>query len=275
VHVYVKNSKFILTEAIYLPGFMTNVISTERLVKAGYDWHAKASAVIGKNGKPLFHTKQCHGLPVAQYNELPAVFAANSHKQRPIQEADGDLWHRRLGHPNPDALDHIVKSTVGAKVKGPMTHECEACATSKGKRQPSRRQPLERAQRPFWRIYIDIFVFNVSYNSKSAALVVRDDFTKLVEVRLLNNASQDEVITHIKSLYRQYKNDYQTYLCRVHRDNDRAFSHEFTDWLLRKGITDEPTAPYTSAQNGPAERSGGVITTKARAMLIGANLPDE
>lgn len=45
-------------------------------------------------------------------------------------------------------------------------------------------------------------------------------------------------------------------------------------WFEGTGIRTEPTAPYTSAQNGPAERSGGVIHEKARAMRAAANLPE-
>ena len=37
----------------------------------------------------------------------------------------------------------------------------------------------------------------------------------------------------------------------------------------------EPLAPYTQAQNGTAERSGGAIIEKARAMRIAANLPHD
>src|SRR5262245_61413693 len=43
--------------------------------------------------------------------------------------------------------------------------------------------------------------------------------------------------------------------------------------MRSKGITFEPSAPRTQAQNGAAERSGGVIMEKARVMRISANLP--
>jgi len=46
-------------------------------------------------------------------------------------------------------------------------------------------------------------------------------------------------------------------------------------WLRSQGITFEPSAPNTQAQNGTAERSGGVIIEKARAMRIAANLPHD
>ncbi|KAL8376599.1 hypothetical protein RB595_007616 [Gaeumannomyces hyphopodioides] len=40
-----------------------------------------------------------------------------------------------------------------------------------------------------------------------------------------------------------------------------------------KHIKIEPSAPYTQSQNGAAERSGGMIKEKARAMKAGAKLP--
>ncbi|RYP30088.1 hypothetical protein DL768_011201 [Monosporascus sp. mg162] len=44
-------------------------------------------------------------------------------------------------------------------------------------------------------------------------------------------------------------------------------------WLHSEGILVEPSAPYTHAQNGGAERSGGVVMEKARAIRIGSKLP--
>jgi hypothetical protein len=37
----------------------------------------------------------------------------------------------------------------------------------------------------------------------------------------------------------------------------------------------EPSAPYTGAQLGGAERSGGVEKEKIHTMAIGANLPED
>ena len=37
----------------------------------------------------------------------------------------------------------------------------------------------------------------------------------------------------------------------------------------------EPSTPYTQSQNGGAERSGGVVKEKARAMTQGAHLPSD
>ena len=65
-------------------------------------------------------------------------------------------------------------------------------------------------------------------------------------------------------------------LIRIIRvDGERSLGKDFDDWTAGKGITVEWSAPYTPAQNGAAERSGGVILTKARAIRIGAQLLED
>jgi hypothetical protein len=48
---------------------------------------------------------------------------------------------------------------------------------------------------------------------------------------------------------------------------------EVARWCTAQAIRLEPSAPDTQAQNGGAERSGGVVKDKSRAMRLDANLP--
>jgi hypothetical protein len=50
---------------------------------------------------------------------------------------------------------------------------------------------------------------------------------------------------------------------------------DVAQWCASQLIRLEPSAPDTQAQNGGAERSGGVIKDKARTMRLDANLPWE
>src|SRR5271170_6593873 len=59
-----------------------------------------------------------------------------------------------------------------------------------------------------------------------------------------------------------------------HSDNERTLGKRFNTWIKQEGYTFESSAPYTPEQNGAAERSGGMITTRARAIRISANLPE-
>ncbi|KAK1916963.1 hypothetical protein P3342_001545 [Pyrenophora teres f. teres] len=61
----------------------------------------------------------------------------------------------------------------------------------------------------------------------------------------------------------------------IETDNETFRSAEAQRWKDDQGIAVEPSAPDTQAQNGGAERSGGVIKEKSRAMRLDANLPWE
>lgn len=56
-------------------------------------------------------------------------------------------------------------------------------------------------------------------------------------------------------------------------DGETSLGKAFDTFVSSKGITTERSAPATQAQNGAAERSGGVILMKARTMRITARLP--
>lgn len=87
------------------------------------------------------------------------------------------------------ALEHLCEHIIGAKVKGLTLIDCEACIKAKAKRIPLRREPRERAERLYWRVYIDVFPFTTSYNGKTAALIIKDNYISMLEVKVLNNAS--------------------------------------------------------------------------------------
>jgi len=62
---------------------------------------------------------------------------------------------------------------------------------------------------------------------------------------------------------------------KIVRSDDELFTKRTRAWLRKKAIDTELSAPRTQDQNGLAERSGGVVIAKARAMRIGANLPHD
>ena len=48
----------------------------------------------------------------------------------------------------------------------------------------------------------------------------------------------------------------------------------FVAYIRNEGIELRQSAPYSPQQNGPAERSGGVMVSMARTILSEANLPE-
>ena len=54
-----------------------------------------------------------------------------------------------------------------------------------------------------------------------------------------------------------------------------SLAGEFNKWAAERGITLKRLALNTQLQNGPAERSGGVIIQKGRCVRVEAHLPEE
>jgi hypothetical protein len=116
-------------------------------------WDTKQQEL--RRGNEIFENiEKRHGQWVLEYNE-PAAFIARTAQSRPDSIATADIWHRRLGHAGPEALEHLSTAVTGAKLKGPMTIDCETCSLSKAHKQISRR-PAPRAKEPFEKIYFDL-----------------------------------------------------------------------------------------------------------------------
>jgi hypothetical protein len=67
---------------------------------------------------------------------------------------------------------------------------------------------------------------------------------------------------------------YGLHICKVRSDNESALGNSFKAWCKKTGITWLPSSTYTPAQNGGAERAGGVVIRKATTMRILARLPE-
>ncbi|KAL2125978.1 hypothetical protein VTI74DRAFT_2034 [Chaetomium olivicolor] len=89
----------------------------------------------------------------------------------------------------------------------------------------------------------------------------------------LHNREATSILAAIKHLFSLLDTQFQIRPRALETDNEFARVTAIQDFCSGKGTKIEPSAPDTPAQNGGAERSGGVIKEKARAMRIGANLP--
>ena len=192
--------------------------------------------------------------------------------ERTSQAQLGVIWHQRLGHPSSEALERLVGDEVGIRVKGPSTVQCDQCGQAKVKRRVNRAE-RHRGQRRVERIAMDIHDLRGGYEGSVALLLFTDRYSGLMWDYYLSNKSAEsllECITHLSAfLDRQYGEQIKVFEC----DNEFPRATIIREWMQRNGYGIEASAPYTQAQNGGAERSGGVIKDKARAMA--GRLPKE
>ena len=187
-------------------------------------------------------------------------------RDRPAKEESMHLWHLRLGHPNPEALQRLTECAVGVRFKGPTTVQCDGCGQAKATRTVStafRHRGTRRAER----VAIDIHDLHRRYDGSVALMLFTDRYTGYMWDYYITSKHAEtllECISHlIATLGRRYDEKVQVFEC----DNEIPRSELLSEWLESRGYAIEPCAPYTQAQNGGAERSGGMVKDKARAMV--------
>jgi Reverse transcriptase (RNA-dependent DNA polymerase) len=200
----------------------------------------------------------------------------NSWTERRPAYGDAMKWHLRLGHPGPQALQHLVNCSTGARIRGPTTVECDACGQGKMKRR-IRRAPRDLHEGPGYRLAIDFHDFNRGYGGFNSLMLVTDRWSGLYWDYYLSDRKAKTIISALKHLFGTLKRQCSILPKVAELDNELTSQKPDVQAYLENAefMRVEPSAPYTGAQNGGAERSGGVLKNEIRAMAIGANLPDE
>ncbi|EXU95419.1 transposable element [Metarhizium robertsii] len=194
-----------------------------------------------------------------------------SRDQRAIAIADGTLWHNRLGHPSPKTLEQLGKKCIGVRLKGPKTVECDHCGRGKMRRQISRRRPI-RPNKPFEEIWVDWTDLTEDYQGYSRVMFITDAYSGLIFPYFLKSHGVGKENRRILRDFFNWIEVQYSFKPKAIRSDSELFSKEVRKELKLRSIESKRSAPNTQAQNGGAERSGGVIMEKARTMRIAARL---
>jgi len=93
------------------------------------------------------------------------------------------------------------------------------------------------------------------------------------DIYFTDNRTASSIINKLSNFFLFLKNHFNIKVKIIEADNEiTTVKPQVERWLNSQGIIVEPSAPDTQAQNGGAERSGGVNKEKARAMRLDANL---
>jgi len=295
-----------IREVAYVPGFMTNIVSLSRLTNRDIHWNTQTGclfrgnlnlAVVSRlNGHwtisnpPLAPTYSAlsisEELSEQEENEGPnttpkgcvSCLRSISAASFPVQRSKSDsnlsfLWHGRLGHPGVDALSHLPTATTGVPKFVMDWGVCETCRLSKATQQISRDPRREMPeQHPFYRVSCDILEVEEGYNGDQVIVHFHDYLTSF---NCVFTQLQREGLSQVfQRFFYQVKTLFQQTVRIVRMDSDSAAQGDDWDEFVRRiGITIEPTASNTPAQNGHAERFGRTLSTKARSLRVGGNLP--
>jgi len=126
----------------------------------------------------------------------------------------------------------------------------------------------EKAKRPLEHVFIDLCgpIWPLSSSGHLYSMNVIDDFSSYVWTIPLK--LKGDVAPSLQNWHRSVENQSGHCLKILVTDNGKLVSNSMADWCAEFGINHQCTAPYTSAQNGRAERLHCTILDKAHVMLI-------
>lgn len=273
-----------LKRVAYCPKIGTNLVSLRRLRQQGYWWDQrnKDDILRHNSGQALCRLTQHWDQYVLEY--LPesmnrASFVArrlqyNSWTERKPKRDSAIKWHRRLGHPGPRTLEHLVNRSKGARIRGITTVECDICGIAKMKRQ-EHREPRERTSKPGERVSIDFHDYPIGICGYTSAAIITDRCTGLMWDYYFDNRKDNNIAAMLANLVQMLSTRFDIKLRVIETDNEIRKGSITRDWLNQEGIQVEESAPRTQQQNGSGERSGGVVKEKARILKLESNLPSE
>ena len=185
-------------------------------------------------------------------------------------------WHERLGHLNARALKELIDRQLvsGIEVNDNSSFFCGACQAGKAHRLLFSKQTEKRVTRPGEITHSDVCgpMSNTSLGGARFLVTFVDDASGYRYVYFLKHKSN--VFDRFKEYERAVANKFGRPIQVFRSDNGREFVNaSMLDYMRKKGIKFEPSAPYTPEQNGKTKRSNRTVTECARTMLLASGLP--
>ena len=263
-----------LTDVAHMPAATHNLISVSRITERGarITFHDDAVEIHAPDGTLLATGSKTGRLYRMDVDSGPErVLAA-------FQTRTWDEWHRIYAHLNHDYLRKLVKQGL---VRGmdvdesvPPSPQCTSCIEAK-----HRVVPYPQKSNTSVAEVGDLTVADMWGPAHTRGingelyLTVFTDVKSRHRVRYLSRDKAQQL--HFIQSYRAFlKTQVGKRMKALRVDNGKEFVNDAIKAYLRShGIRLELTAPYSSAQNGIAERSFLTIFNAARAMLFARDLP--
>jgi hypothetical protein len=273
------SNKVTLHDVAICPDILCNLISFHLLRRLGIYWENQHTPTTLRraNGTILGSLTEIHGQWVLEHHPLSNTAFhthASSRTPRAARKSPSIIWHKRLGHPGPSAIEHLVQQAEGVRIKGVTTVECNSCGRAKARRQ-IRRAPRGNDLGPGERLALDFHSYEEqSITKEKSQMLITDRFSSLQwDIYFTDNRTAVSIISKLSVFFAFLERNFNIKVKIIEADNEiTTVKPQVQRWLNTQGIIVESSAPDTQAQNGGAERSGGVNKEKARAMRLDANL---
>ena len=184
-----------------------------------------------------------------------------------------DLWHARLGHPSLSRLQLLASQGHLGSVQF-SKFDCTSCHFGKQTKLPFNKSD-SFSSAPFDLIHSDIWgpaPVPTEGGSKYFVIFV-DDFSRYTWIYLLHHRS--ELVSIYQTFHKMIETQFNRTVKVFRSDNAQEYNDKsFLSFLDSHGTLPQRSCPYTSQQNGRAERKHHHILDVVRTLLNSASLPE-
>ncbi|KAE8248428.1 hypothetical protein A4X03_0g6779, partial [Tilletia caries] len=289
-----------LSHVLVVPELDANLLSTHQLARQGFvtvitglctllvapSGRVLVAHVDKATGAAYFMVRPRHRDPSSAQALVASVTADGAEEVSTSAGLDWrvELWHRRYGHIGLLKLIDLAKAgllsgkdapTVGS-IKRYLKDRpvCDVCAIANLRAAPYPSHSTSQTRSRLELVHSDLIGPFLGHPSFAWVLTLVDDFTRKTWIYCLPNRTAETLRVTLDAWAEQVEAATSQQLVTLHTDNGKEFvAKELQDWAKARGTAWIWTAPYSSSQNGVAERRNGLLEERMRAMLRAARLP--
>lgn len=180
-------------------------------------------------------------------------------------------WHERLGHQNIFHVKQYLKN-AGINFSDQGDFFCEGCVKGKHHRMPFTNSQ-NRSNKVGQLVHSDVCgaMHEISFGGSRYFVLFRDDYSSYRTVYFIKRKS--EVARLVENYVRNVKRSTSYSVVAIRTDNGLEYvNHHVKEFTESHGIQHQKTVPYTSEQNGRAERDMRTLVEAARSMIHSKSL---
>ena len=180
--------------------------------------------------------------------------------------ASAELWHNRLGHPGSNSFRQVL-SSFDFQCNKSATHTCSHCQLGKHVRLPFYSSETS-VYFPFQLVHSDVWTSPVySHSGFKYYVVWLDAYTHYIWTFPIRQKSDVPAI--IRSFFSYVHTQFRLPVLALQTDNGKEFDNiTMRHFLSAQGTAFRLSCPYSSQQNGKAERALRTINDCVRTLLI-------
>ena len=271
-HVNGKECNVTYTHALHTPSLNANLISISAFDKAGLTTtFSNGEGIIRKaDGTVVLAGRNVNGMYILEtIDDTPLAMRSVS------QPTSLEQWHRRLTHCSPLTIQEMAKNNLvdGLELSGTVvTGKCEDCILGRQTRRPFDGE-TEKDLDPLDLVSFDLWGPSrvQSAGGKVYMMMIVDAGTSTKYGAYLQDKSDTSTIAGLDAFRITAETITGKKIRRLR--TDRAFeSAAWKEYCHTHGIIHEFTAPYSSAQNGLAERAIRTTLDDVRTLLSDSGL---